>query len=928
MSDLPDDLPSSQVEVALEAFCDAWVSGEDPDPNQFCEAYPEIKSQLREKIDAFIYAAQGLEAVRKENSPEDVPTGLKPGDSLGEFQIVRQIGLGGMGVVYEAVQTNLGRSIALKLLSPHCALRPESIERFKREAATASKLDHAGIVRIHGFGTERGLLYYTMELVEGAPLDKVLSSLNAYPPNQLDGDKLAAAVVENSIRRSGDIQFGSDCSEKGPTPPTDRPSLSNESPFCQQTFTGAACRLILQVATALDHAHENGVIHRDVKPSNILIQRNGSAVLTDFGIARAQGLPTITMTGELAGTPCYVSPEQVTSKGGSVDRRADVYSLGVTLFEFLTLKRPFDGSTSREVLDKIVSKNPPPLRRLNPKISRDLETICLAAIEKNPCRRYQTAAELASDLQCFLEYRPITARPLGPVTRTIRLLRRKPAQSLAVGLLLLLVIGGPLIYGIQQSIANRAINAALAEKEIALREAEAQKVRANAEALRAKRKAETASLASNLLQNLFLEPFSQPSKNGPEFLAQFFQRAADSIHEKLADDPLIQAELLHTVGVAYTNLDLFSEAESILKEAFEIRQGQLGHYNADTIHTQLQLARLYHNQGRFLEEEPLLHSALDSIHERPEENRKNFILALNGLGTLCLQQSKHEDARTYLESGLNMAMKEWGEDHRISLELRHKLGRLCLEEKQFDQAESTLKAVLEGRERLLGSDDPETINALQSLAMFYFQRSAFDPAKTLFSRLAEILRRIRPPDDMGLLETDANLACVFWSAGELEEAERRFRDVLHREQSNPNATKEGVSTTMTHLGIVLKGLEKTEEAASLLNKAFGNFCGLADSQTGFNLKPLSKCLKALSEIHLSQDRFSDAAALYEKAFQVPGFSAAKRLVFVNNAAICFYHGGNLDKAEVLIRECLDKTPSDDPERPHREKLLSEILEQK
>jgi len=361
-------------EIAIEEAC-----AEDPSR---ADAIRALAAPLREA---------GLLTPRPPAAPSGAP--VQHERRLGDFRLLREIGRGGMGVVYEAEQVSLGRRIALKVLPPHVTLSPVAIERFRRESALAARLRHPGIVEIHSVGEEDGTHFFSMEFIEGTSLDRVVAQLRRSP------------------RRA---------SSRG--------------------HVRSVAGLVKAVAEALDYAHRQGVVHRDVKPSNILLRGDGTPVLTDFGLARAPGLPAVTLTGDFTGTPHYVSPEQALATGrDDVDRRSDVFSLGVTLYEFLTLARPFKGRTVQDVLSSITGKSPRPPHLLNPEISRDLETIVLTAMEKDPARRYATAGEMADDLGRFLEHRPIAARPIGVATRTRQWVRRNPLVSALLGAVLLLL---------------------------------------------------------------------------------------------------------------------------------------------------------------------------------------------------------------------------------------------------------------------------------------------------------------------------------------------------------------------------------------------------------------------------------------------------------------------------------------------------------
>ncbi len=333
-----------------------------------------------------------LEALFARRATDDEQSHAPPPAELGDYRIEREIGRGGMGVVYLAEQLSLRRRVALKVLPAHLTLREDAITRFQVEASSAARLKHPGIVQVHAVGESSGHHFFAMEYVEGIPLQDVLGEMRA-----TGIDNLTAAA----LRQPGNA-----------------------------SYVAAACLIAARLADALQHAHDAGVIHRDVKPSNILLRPDGSPVLTDFGLAREEGLPHLTQTGVFAGTPHYASPEQAAAKKGTVDHRSDVFSLGVTLYELLTLRRPFDGETSHEVLDKITRREVQNPRRLNRRLPTDLATIVLKALEKDPRNRYQSAAALAGDLRAFLAFQPIAARPASMRTVVAKFARRHRTGAL------------------------------------------------------------------------------------------------------------------------------------------------------------------------------------------------------------------------------------------------------------------------------------------------------------------------------------------------------------------------------------------------------------------------------------------------------------------------------------------------------------------
>ncbi|MCC6678692.1 MAG: protein kinase [Phycisphaerales bacterium] len=290
---------------------------------------------------------------------------LLPG-SIGEYRIIGRIGSGGMGVVYLGWDDHLERAVAVKVIADHLAGSELAIGKLRNEAKAVAALDHPAIVRVYRYGEEAGRQYIAMEYIEGPTLAE---------------------------------QWRQD------------PAAGPDSPTRFRSHAKAVAKLLAQVADGLEHAHRRGVIHRDVKPSNILVDREGKAHLTDFGIARMIGPDSPTFTGGLAGSVHYMSPEQAAANTQRIDHRSDIFSLGVVLYEALTGRRPFDGHGVEQVLYAIRAKSPQRARKLNPAIPVDLETICHKALEKDPGQRYQTAAHMSADLECFLTGRPILARP-------------------------------------------------------------------------------------------------------------------------------------------------------------------------------------------------------------------------------------------------------------------------------------------------------------------------------------------------------------------------------------------------------------------------------------------------------------------------------------------------------------------------------------
>jgi serine/threonine-protein kinase len=517
---VPDE-PSGErdpVEQLAEEFVARHRRGDGPSAAEYAERYP----QWADRILALFPALLLMEGHRPGASgPDDSCEGdgarAAPPEQLGDYRIIREVGRGGMAVVYEAEQESLGRHVALKVLRVSPQLDPRWTARFRREARTAARLHHTNIVPVYGVGEQDGVHYYVMQFIPGQALDEVLREVRrlrhrdpaAGPPEEAhtrhggDGTFAGSAIdvarglvtgflapVEHEPWDSGGAGLASEgvsrltdeaeaaaptsvrpCGE-APSPQAEDGGSARAAPGrgdpsglsgpARQYWRGVV-RIGVQVAEALEYAHAQGVLHRDVKPSNLLLDLQGTAWVADFGLAKPAGQADLTDAGDIVGTWRYMAPERFR---GAADARSDVYSLGLTLYELLTLRPAFEGSTREELTRQVSTAVPTRPRRVNPEVPRDLETIVLKAIEPDPARRYGSAGELAEDLRRFLEDRPIRARRASLVEQAGRWCRRNPAlagvTALAAALLIAVAAVSSIGY-IRVTRANAHLEAAHAK---------------------------------------------------------------------------------------------------------------------------------------------------------------------------------------------------------------------------------------------------------------------------------------------------------------------------------------------------------------------------------------------------------------------------------------------------------------------------------
>lgn len=380
---------------------------DDQESGDSFEAPPALKPLVSDDTDATIdgstvpTTSQSTNPVPNNDSVQSVPTKVLTGDidpaesptvrRLGDFELLRVIGRGGMGIVYEAQQLSLRRRVALKLLPLISVLDARQIARFKNEAQAAANLQHPNIVPVHAVGNYQGVHYYAMRYIDGHPLDAIIAALRHKKLAAVQGGALA---VENDA--SGD-----------------EPDLAAADQWSVPPAYQAVLRIGIQAASALAAAHEDGIIHRDIKPSNLMLDKKGKLWITDFGLARRMTDHSLTATGDVMGTLRYMSPEQSKGQTALVDGRSDVYSLGATLYELLALEPAMTGESSPAMLRAIEQQMPISLKQHRPDVPRDLITVIEKAMAKQREERYLTAQDLADDLTRVLEGRPTLAKPLS-----------------------------------------------------------------------------------------------------------------------------------------------------------------------------------------------------------------------------------------------------------------------------------------------------------------------------------------------------------------------------------------------------------------------------------------------------------------------------------------------------------------------------------
>jgi serine/threonine protein kinase len=488
---------SAVVLELAEEFLERYRQGQRPSLKEYIDRHPHLAAEIKEVFPAM---AMMENIALAEESLAGAPTGpaiassSAPPEQLGDYRIIREVGRGGMGIVYEAEQVSLGRHVALKVLPRKMFVDDAQRRRFEREAKAAAKLHHTNIVPVFGVGEHDGLPYYVMQFIQGLGLDGVLDELKHMQSGaamatggelRVSRKDVSAVAVARSLM-TGAFEFGAGGVSPSSEPQeSDAPrseenvsatgklsdsftlssstlklpvsSVTGQSKAKRATYWQSVAHIGVQVADALEYAHKQGIQHRDIKPSNLLLDTRGTVWVADFGLARADNEDHLTQTGDIVGTLRYMPPEAFE---GRSDKRGDIYSLGLTLYEMLARTPAYEDRDRHRLIKRVTTEEPARLDKLDRVIPRDLVTIVHKAIDREPARRYATAGALAADLQRFLDDEPIQARRQTQLERYWRWARHNPGIAVLGGvltaMLFIATVVSLLVAGRMSALADKA----------------------------------------------------------------------------------------------------------------------------------------------------------------------------------------------------------------------------------------------------------------------------------------------------------------------------------------------------------------------------------------------------------------------------------------------------------------------------------------
>jgi tetratricopeptide (TPR) repeat protein/tRNA A-37 threonylcarbamoyl transferase component Bud32 len=664
---------------------------------------------------------------------------------IGDYELLGVVGKGGMGIVYRARQVSLNREVALKLIRLEGLESESEARRFQHEAEAIASLDHPGIVPIYEIGIHEGRHYFSMKLISGESLDQA------------------------SRRLRGDY-----------------------------TSIG---RILAGAARAVQHAHERCVLHRDLKPGNILLDAKDIPHVTDFGVAKRidTGDSDATETGTIAGTPAYMAPEQATATRGSITTATDVYGLGAILYALLSGRAPHRGSSILQVLDAVRDEEPEPPSKLNPMTPRDLDVICMKCLETVPRRRYHSAGDLADDLDRWLEGRPITARHVGVPARAVMWCKRRPlVAGLAAALLITACLGATGILINWFEVRRQRDELARANIQI----------RSEWETSRQLNE----FLVSDLLA--WSSPFLAGRRDIP--VSKLLDRSANLAASRFARYPKIEGSIRQALGNGYLALGILLKAEAELALCTTLRKDLPEGDELDRLSTEYVLARLRIDQGRYDEAEAHALRAFEGRKARLGENDPATLQAEELVGAILIQKGKLDDARKLLEKTADTARRTLGDEDLTTLQARSILAILDYDQGRFPEALASFERISAAFARVLGSEHPDVLLVRSYLGATLMSLGEDSKAEAILVAIIGPAREILGADHPETLRINGILAAVRVNLKKFAEAAQGMDETLKAQRQALPADHMSLFSTEINRAVGLLQQQKTVEGELIL----------------------------------------------------------------------------------------------------------------
>lgn len=808
-SDARNDASSDELLGQLTAdFLDRAERGDNPQIEEYAQRHPEIAELIRDVFPL-------LDLIKLSASESATPFSQASKTfaihrQLGDFRINRELGRGGMGVVYEAQQLSIARKVALKVFPFATLLDPTRLKRFKNEVQAAAALDHPNIVSVYSVGEERGIHYYAMQLIRGPNLAEVIENLRSLKSKDagFGATSIHEAVVapEALPPKDADYEPTSNLHQQSTTSlqadqeTVSKAALSSIAKNTPREYYLSVAALGIQLAEALAYAHDHGILHRDIKPANLLLDENCKPFITDFGVAQIESETHLTMTGDILGTLRYMSPEQASGQR-VLDPRSDVYSLGVTLYELLTLQPAFPESDRKRLISQVIHSEPLAPCKIDRMIPRDLESIVLKAVAQLPADRYASAQRLADDLRRFSDGKPTFAKPLNFYSKTLKWSARNPAVVVATFTVMLVIM-----------FATAASNHVLRQEWLRAEKAEQS---AKIEAFNAQRSAASTKTINRFLTDYVLakaDPRGGDTVGGHPF-RDALDNASEYADRWFPQEPDLRGSLYRTIAQLYARLGEYERSANQYRSALDILRTSKS-FQSDVLECMNGLGLALFELNHAEEAESWLRQSLEQARNSLGDQDPVVLTAMLGLSKV-LSLQKPAEAESLARKCWGIRKEVLGKDHFDTAITAVGLADILVGLEKLPEAQELLIPAVEVLRSERGAEDLETQSGIRALARIYEQRKELNLAETLYREIFQARTRVQGTHHSLTLAAISDLANLLETQGQLAEAETLTRQILQAHQVKSGGMSSDTRATTNRLSDLLWKQGKLIDAAAL-----------------------------------------------------------------------------------------------------------------